>query len=101
MSGGSRYDLIVPKNNIDNFTKYILQGIYEFSQNRLWVLNPGITGRENYGVELIRETNKYYEIKFKISSSIPLINALPITSVTLGVKFFTNKEILREIKLLI
>lgn len=95
------YEIIVPKNNIEIFKKYILQGIYGLTEHQLWFLDPNYCENDFYGVKLVRETPKFYEIKFRISGSVPLINALPFTKVTVGTIFFANREILKYTKLLI
>lgn len=100
----TNYCLTVPKSNLANYTKYILQGIYNFMDEDLWFLKDGLTHEEKkkcHRVELNNETEDHYEIAFRWCNFTALVNVLPTTIVTPGRSYFTDKEVLQEAKSLI
>lgn len=100
----TNYCLTVPKANLANYTKYVLQGIYDFRDEDLWFLKDDFSHEEKkkyHRVELTNETEHHYEISFRWCNFTALVNVLPITFVTPGKSYFTDKAIVQEAKSLI
>lgn len=91
-----KFTLRVPKNNIDNYKKYILKRIYGLTDDDLLILTGG--GSTNSHITLLEETATHYVITFSASTHTTIVNVLPDTLVTPGKIFYDNEQVLKEIK---
>ncbi len=95
------YTLTVPKSNLVNYTKYVLQGVYSFQDGDLWFLNENLSDEEKkkyHRVKLNNETEDNYEIAFRWCNFTTLANVLPTTIVAPEKSYFTDKTVLAEAK---
>lgn len=101
--------LKVPKSNLSNYKKYILEDIYSFDNDNddFWFLKSDLSEeekRKQHSVSLKEETDEYYEIEFRSSKFTALRNVLPIT-LTNSVEslipkdaYYSDRGVLRKIK---
>lgn len=95
------YTLKLPKSNLDNYIDFILKPIYEIDRKDLLFLNNNDQEEDwtrTNRIELIKETEEYYQITFKLSTFTALANVLPTTIIGDNTSLCTNIEVLDKIK---
>lgn len=96
------YTLRVPKRNLDDYVTHILKKIYSFNDLDLWFLTPGSSPHKQYkNVELVNETDYYYDIKFTTSNFTTISNVLPETIKCPGKIFYSDSSVVDTAKKII
>lgn len=90
------YHLKIPKKQEELYSQYVLRKIYEFSDADLWFINK--VAQETSIIELIKETEDTYHIRFKWPVRISLCNVLPKTILAPDKVFFTDPVVLEYAK---
>ncbi|CAH6419182.1 Hypothetical protein HVR_LOCUS379 [uncultured virus] len=92
------FTLYVPKSNLENYKKYVLERIYSFKGDDFWFLNSNEEKDHDSIIRLDEETDEHYNITFRFFGNITLCNVLPETLVTQGRIFYFDQEKLKQIR---
>lgn len=87
------YKVRVPKVNLETYIEYILKGLYNLKDDDFWWLEKKeISGYKN--VTLVRETDEFYDLEFRLCTFTALHNALPKTIRHSDKVFFEDETII-------
>lgn len=92
----TEYTLVVPKDNLDQYNQHVLKRIYSLTIEDLWFLHS--THSNDHKVKLLDETDETYTIQFSQLTNITTINVLPKTIISPNCVFYTDQNILTQIK---
>ena len=92
-----KFKLEVPKDNYENYKKFILKRIYGLDEDDLWFSNNKEKLESPFSVDLLEETNDHYIIAFYRSTFTMITNVLPETSITSN-ELCSDSSNLKEVK---
>lgn len=91
------YDLKIPKNNLEDYIKYVLTPIYGVKREDLKFLDiPDIKSGPWEELRLVQETEEYYKIALRRCTFTTIVNVLPPTIVELGKSFYKDQKVLKD-----